>query len=300
MARSGKAGAIMAVTTTNDLAKVRRDNARYLLRERCDNKISTFAQTIGRDQPLISAYIGRSPSKRIGDAMARVIETAFDLEAGWLSAPRSEAVGRLFEGGDPKTEVHPLLKLRQGVVTSADQLREIHQAHERLVDAYLAAVRDEVVDRLFWEGYRVLDREVDGLLSSRVDSFLVAGPEADPERAGDGERFEIALARGLDDRRVFHDVNLAIRRLERGREPRRYRSAPVDVFVITPVPVMDRLYFLVCSHSEAAEIGPLGPEALIEVDGAFRLIMRDGEEYDADALVDTFNLAGHKIDPVTS
>lgn len=73
---------IRDVATVND---IRRENARLLARE-C-NGLAEFARRIGRGDPYVSQLLGRTPSRGIGHATARLIERAFSKPEGWLDQP---------------------------------------------------------------------------------------------------------------------------------------------------------------------------------------------------------------------
>jgi len=65
---------------TND--EIRRDNARKLRDSAGGN--SSFAALIEREPTQVSRVIGKNPTKKIGDDLARHIEKCFDLPDGWL------------------------------------------------------------------------------------------------------------------------------------------------------------------------------------------------------------------------
>ncbi|RJT12825.1 LexA family protein [Rahnella inusitata] len=65
---------------TND--EIRRDNARKLRDSAGGN--SSFAGIIEREPTQVSRVIGKNPTKKIGDDLARHIEKCFDLPDGWL------------------------------------------------------------------------------------------------------------------------------------------------------------------------------------------------------------------------
>jgi len=65
---------------TND--EIRRDNARKLRDSAGGN--SSFASLIEREPTQVSRVIGKNPTKKIGDDLARHIEKCFDLPDGWL------------------------------------------------------------------------------------------------------------------------------------------------------------------------------------------------------------------------
>lgn len=62
--------------------EIRRDNARKLRDGTGGN--SSFSSMIDREPTQVSRVIGKNPTKRIGDDLARHIEKCFDLPSGWL------------------------------------------------------------------------------------------------------------------------------------------------------------------------------------------------------------------------
>lgn len=69
--------------------EIRLRNVRRLMSERGIN-LTEFAQALGKSQPQISSLAGRTPTKAIGEKIARQIEERFGLERGSLdldSAP---------------------------------------------------------------------------------------------------------------------------------------------------------------------------------------------------------------------
>jgi len=65
---------------TND--EIRRENARKLRDSSGGN--TSFAALIDREPTQISRIIGKNPTKKIGDDLARYMEKCFSLPAGWL------------------------------------------------------------------------------------------------------------------------------------------------------------------------------------------------------------------------
>ncbi|AWK13299.1 LexA family transcriptional regulator [Candidatus Fukatsuia symbiotica] len=65
---------------TND--KIRQDNARKLRDSTGGNK--SFSMLLDREATQISRIIGKNPTKKIGDDLARHIEKCFSLPVGWL------------------------------------------------------------------------------------------------------------------------------------------------------------------------------------------------------------------------
>jgi SOS-response transcriptional repressor LexA len=64
-----------------DIYEIRLENARRL---QADMKQSDFAEKIRRAQTQVSRFMGKNPTKRIGDDMARHIEECFGLATTWL------------------------------------------------------------------------------------------------------------------------------------------------------------------------------------------------------------------------
>ncbi|WP_440863065.1 LexA family protein [Symbiopectobacterium purcellii] len=67
---------------TND--EIRRDNARKLRDSVGGN--NSFATFIDRESTQVSRIIGKNPTKKIGDDLARHIEKCFSLAVGWLDS----------------------------------------------------------------------------------------------------------------------------------------------------------------------------------------------------------------------
>lgn len=67
---------------TND--EIRRDNARKLRDSVGGN--NSFATFIERESTQVSRIIGKNPTKKIGDDLARHIEKCFSLGVGWLDS----------------------------------------------------------------------------------------------------------------------------------------------------------------------------------------------------------------------
>lgn len=89
------------------LAANRYRNARYLLFERCGGEIARFARTLQKSHSYVSAYLSESPTKRMGEKVARQIEVSFGLSSCWLDDDRSQSWDRRLReaiGG----KVHPL------------------------------------------------------------------------------------------------------------------------------------------------------------------------------------------------
>lgn len=70
----------MSVKTSKE---IRLHNAR-LLQSTLPGGQDEMCERLGKSQSHVSAFMGRNPRKGIGDKVAREIEAAFNLEAGWL------------------------------------------------------------------------------------------------------------------------------------------------------------------------------------------------------------------------
>ncbi|WP_317450673.1 LexA family protein [Phytohalomonas tamaricis] len=76
-----------------DISEVRLENARALAEQ--IGGTGAFAAKIDREPTQASRFMGRNPSKRIGDRLARHIEQCFNKPRGWLD----------FDHGSKKLEV---------------------------------------------------------------------------------------------------------------------------------------------------------------------------------------------------
>lgn len=104
------------------LAANRYRNGRYILFERCGGEIARFGRTIQKSHSYVSAYLSESPTKRMGEKVARLVESAFGFESGWLDDDRSQSWDRRLReaiGGS----IHPL--------DEDDMEGELVQDHER-------------------------------------------------------------------------------------------------------------------------------------------------------------------------
>lgn len=94
-----------------DSATIRYKNACHL-RDKAGG-VTGFGNMIERSQAQASSIVGDNPSKGIGSKMARHIESAFDLPAGWLDLPHPE----IWTGADqhdddqrsPSEETHVII-----------------------------------------------------------------------------------------------------------------------------------------------------------------------------------------------
>lgn len=76
-------------------AEIRYRNARHL-REQAGG-VTEFARRMDREQPQMSSIVGDNPSKGIGNKLARLIESSFNKQPGWLDIPHPDLWGRSYE-----------------------------------------------------------------------------------------------------------------------------------------------------------------------------------------------------------
>lgn len=97
-----------------DINEIRLENARSLAKKLDpEYPIKALATKLDKATSLISNYIGKNPTKRIGNQVARDIELAFDLPRGWMDAYQGEIKGMMMVAdqtsayrleGSPSTE----------------------------------------------------------------------------------------------------------------------------------------------------------------------------------------------------
>ena len=75
-------GAMKNLVESSD---TRRENASVLRDEA--GGVAAFAQKIKRESTQVSRFLGKNPTKNIGDRMARHIEECFGKPRGWLDTP---------------------------------------------------------------------------------------------------------------------------------------------------------------------------------------------------------------------
>lgn len=69
-----------------DIYTIRREKVRNLIKESGLSR-ADFAEKVGVSYILLNQYIGKNPTKNIGDDVAGRIETNLNLPQNWLSAP---------------------------------------------------------------------------------------------------------------------------------------------------------------------------------------------------------------------
>lgn|GEM_PF-1387837 len=71
-----------------DITQIRLDNARSLAEK--FSKLAEFADRIDRQPTQVSRFMGKNPSKNIGNTMARHIEACFKLPNGWMDQAHTD------------------------------------------------------------------------------------------------------------------------------------------------------------------------------------------------------------------
>ncbi|NBC46724.1 MAG: hypothetical protein GVY22_01775 [Gammaproteobacteria bacterium] len=69
-------------------AQVRLWNLRWLAGE--NGGLTALAKRIDRPQPMLSAYIGRNPSKLVGRDFCAYVEQTLELDPLWLDQPHPD------------------------------------------------------------------------------------------------------------------------------------------------------------------------------------------------------------------
>ncbi|BEM54492.1 S24 family peptidase [Serratia marcescens] len=94
------------------IEEIRRENARKLRDGVGGN--SNFAAMLDREATQISRVIGKNPTKKIGDDLARHMEICFSLATGWLDKTHDAAAGHTniqetSYGNDKKIKLVPVI-----------------------------------------------------------------------------------------------------------------------------------------------------------------------------------------------
>lgn len=85
--QKGERGHHAAMTEPMTNEEVRRENARWLA-QKCGGP-TAFAEITDMAPPRVTHIIGPNPSRKIGHAVARRIEKAFNKPIGWLDIPNA-------------------------------------------------------------------------------------------------------------------------------------------------------------------------------------------------------------------
>lgn len=73
-----------------DISEIRLQNLRALASQ--EGTVAALARRMDMAYPLLNNYIGKTPTKRIGDKTARRAEEVFSLPRGWMDAQHEAAV----------------------------------------------------------------------------------------------------------------------------------------------------------------------------------------------------------------
>lgn len=79
------------------ISEIRRNNAKTLA-AKCDGN-QAFSARIDRESTQVSRFIGKNPTKNIGDALARHIEECFNLPIGWMDNDHNKTSEEIREEG---------------------------------------------------------------------------------------------------------------------------------------------------------------------------------------------------------
>lgn len=143
-----------------DINQIRHRNVRALVRRLEDDAgkvgaraggLAMLAEKMGKSSAQVNHFAAESAIKNIGDKIAREIETAFDLEYGWMDCanPASESPPRMHSqslqlDADTLSETARTLRERLGDAGMVCALIE-HQPHlfMRAYELYASDTRDE-------------------------------------------------------------------------------------------------------------------------------------------------------------
>jgi len=79
-----------------ELADIRRLNAVAIMQENALDEVS-FAMCLGKDEDQILALLSNDSKKKIGDALARLMEQTFSKPKLWLDQGELENAGPSFD-----------------------------------------------------------------------------------------------------------------------------------------------------------------------------------------------------------
>lgn len=99
--------------------EIRLSNTRKLMKESGLNR-TEFAEKIDMSYNLLSQYVGKNPTKNIGDDTAEKIEKAFNKPKGYLDQSDSESIQNL--GSFNKLDIEAFKK-QHNITDNADAVR---------------------------------------------------------------------------------------------------------------------------------------------------------------------------------
>lgn len=105
-----------------DIKETRRANARKLAEQ--FETLAKFSAAIDRSPTQVSRFIGKSPTKNIGDALARHIEAQLNKRRGWLDQNHEYLSSQILESSDVCTITREAFKIAK-VLTALQQSGKI-------------------------------------------------------------------------------------------------------------------------------------------------------------------------------
>ena len=112
-----------------DINDIRLSNAKKLA-ERHSSTLAAFAERIDRAPTQVSRFMGKNPTKNIGDKVARHIESCFNLEPGWLDQIHSHTTNPDITG--KAHNQNALLTTLTGDTDQVELLRSVIQTVEEI------------------------------------------------------------------------------------------------------------------------------------------------------------------------
>lgn len=117
---------------------IRLENARKLAKS--FKTKAAFANAIGKQPTQVSRFMGKNPTKRIGDDVARDIEIAFGLEEGYLDLQHYEIgisdINEALAKSSPRT-VSVLTEIKELI----DSNIELSEQEEKILKTILESVK---------------------------------------------------------------------------------------------------------------------------------------------------------------
>lgn len=160
---------------------IRRENTKALM-EKAGVKRKELAEGAGIDYGLLGHYIGKNPSKRIGDETASKIEGFFKKPKNWLDHEHSE-IGQIAAEGD-NFKIIPKGNVRQLPVLNYVQAGKFCEYHEDAIadeyltiegdygdNAYIVIIEGKSMEPDFYAGEMVI---VDPDLQPNPSDFVIA------------------------------------------------------------------------------------------------------------------------------
>ncbi|SEQ48564.1 hypothetical protein SAMN03080615_01639 [Amphritea atlantica] len=115
----------MAQKPMTDINDIRLDNTRQLANKHCGS-LAKFADRIDRVPTQVSRIIGKNPTKKIGNRLARHIEEKFNKESGWLDQVHRE------ENQQSENSIQEKPALYMALTGTADQLELLRSVIETI------------------------------------------------------------------------------------------------------------------------------------------------------------------------